>query len=88
MTSENGFTADDAASATTALREELGLPEQRFRTEVFVGMISDEIEALRKAGRNDEAIANVLRDRCGIELDAETIGRYYVEPNDRRQPGT
>ena len=87
MQREDGFTADDAASATTALREELGLPAQRFPTEVFVGMISDEIEALREAGRSDDAIANVLRNRCGIEIDAETIQRFYVAPDARRRPG-
>jgi hypothetical protein len=87
MGTEDGFTADDAAKATTVLRAELGLPPQRFRTDVFVGMISDEIEGLRTAGRSDDEIANVLRNRCGIDIDAETIARFYVEPADRRQPG-
>ena len=86
MANDEGFTADQTASATTALRAELGLPAQRFPAETFVGMISDEIEALRDVGKTDDEIATVLRERCAIEIDAATLARYYASPSDRRQP--
>ena len=86
MAADEGFTADQTASATTALRAELGLPAQRFPTETFVGMISDEIEAMRAAGKTDGDIATVLRERCAIDIDAATLARYYASPNDRRPP--
>ncbi len=86
MAHDDGFTADQTASATTALRAALGLPAQRFPTETFVGMISDEIEALRTAGKTDDDIASILRDRCAIEIDAGMLERYYAPPNERRPP--
>ncbi len=86
MATDEGFTADQTASATTALRAELGLPAQRFPTETFVGMISDEIEAMRAAGKTDDDISAILRERCAIAIDAATLARYYANADERRQP--
>ena len=73
-----GFTADQAANATTALREALGLPPERFGLDRFIGMISDEIEQLRQSGRSDPQIADLLPDKGGIEVPADALSRFYA----------
>ena len=80
------FSADQAAVATTAWRAELGLAPERFGLDRFVGMISDEIDQLRRAGRSDAAISDVLRDKAGLDVPADAIARYYAPP-DRRHGG-
>ena len=77
------FSADQAAQATTALREALGLPPERFGLDRFVGMISDEIDQLRRAGRSDEAISELLRVKAGVDVPADALSRYYAPPEGR-----
>lgn len=84
---ESPYTAEQAAAVTTALRSALGMPPQRFGTEQFVGMISDEIEQLRSAGKTDAEIAKLIADTCRIDIDAESLARYYAEPAARGRPG-
>ena len=79
------FTAEQAAAANTALRAALGLAPERFGLQQFVGMMSDEIEQLRAAGRTDEAIAALLRERVGVEVPADAISRFYAGPERRRR---
>ena len=47
--------------------------------------MSDEIEQLRAAGRTDEAISALLRERVGVEVPADAISRYYAGPDLRRR---
>ncbi len=46
-------------------------------------MISDEVETLRKQGKTDEDIAELIRAHSGIEITAGEIERYYATPEDR-----
>jgi hypothetical protein len=39
-----------------------------FPVQAFVGMISDEIDLLRKAGRTDEQIAYLVRQNSAIQI--------------------
>lgn len=88
MTDGNdGFTAQQAAAANTALRAALGLPPQRFATEQLVGMLSDEIEQLRNAGKTDGEIAGLLFESVGLSIRSEEIARFYATPGERRPPG-
>ncbi len=79
----DGFTAEQAAKANSVLRAALCLPPQRFGLEQFVGMISDEVDQLRSAGKNDADIAKLLSDGVGVDVDADSIGRYYADPSQR-----
>ena len=81
------FTGSQAATAQTALREALGLPPENFPVEAFIGMISDEIEQLRAAGKNDAAIATLVSNATGQSVDAETITRFYASPQARGHQG-
>lgn len=87
MAGEGGeFTAEQAAKANSVLRAALDLAPQRFGLEQFVGMISDEIEQLRDAGKSDADIAKLVSDGVGIDVDAGSIGRYYADPSVRGRP--
>ena len=77
------FTAEQAAQANTALRAVLNLPPEAFPVPQFVAMISDEVEQLRAAGHDDEAIAQMVRESTGGELTAEDIGAHYAPPETR-----
>jgi len=80
------FTARQPLKATQELRSALNLPPEQFGAEQFVGMISEEIEQLRAAGRTDSDISQLLTERAGVSLSADSIGRYFVESDDRRHP--
>ena len=49
----------------------------------FVAMISDEVQQLREASHDDEAIARLVRDSTGGTLTAEDIGEDYAPPEAR-----
>lgn len=84
--SEPTFTADDAVGVQRRLREELGLPPETFPAPAFIGMISDEIEQLRNAGKTDDEIAAVVNGALGRSIDPALIARYYAAPEKRRHP--
>jgi hypothetical protein len=77
------YSAGQAAAANSVLRTALDLPPQQFTIEQFVGMISDEIEQLRAAGRSDEDISNLLQSKAGISVTAGELERYYADRNRR-----
>ncbi len=83
MENANSFTAEQAAAANKALRAALGLAPQLFSAEQFVGMISEEIEQLRAAGKTDVDIAQLLSKEVGVQIDPDAIGRYYAEESER-----
>ena len=74
-----GFTGAQAMTAQAALREAAGLPPERFPKEAFIGMISDEIRALRDRGRDDAAIAGIISGATGGHVSAEDLERYFVD---------
>lgn len=79
-----GISLKEALLAQKGLRSAAGLGEESFPIEGFVGMISDEIEALRSQGKSDRDIAQLIRTHSGIEIDAAEIERYYASSEDRR----
>ncbi len=81
------FTAEQAAQANTALRAALNLPPEAFPVPQFVAMISDEVEQLRAAGHDDEAIAQMVRASTGGSLTGEDIRAHYAPPEARGWAG-
>ena len=63
-----------------------GWSRRGFPVPAFVGMISDEIEQLRRLGRTDEEIAAMVRENSGIEINAAEIEQFYASPEDRHGP--
>ena len=54
------YPVEGAIRAQKALREAAGLGPEQFPVQAFVGMMSDEIEELRKRGRSDQEIARLI----------------------------
>ena len=80
------FTGPEAADAQTALRRALGLPPEQFSAQAFVGMISDEIEEIRKLGCDDSVIAGLVTGATGKTVTAQMITEFYATPQDRGRP--
>ncbi len=81
-----GYPLDQILRAQAALRSAAGLPPEQFPAPAFVGMISDEIEALRNSGRSDADIADIIRESSGIEISPETLSANYAPPEKRHPP--
>ena len=77
------YSVEEAIQAQKALRDMAGLAPETFPVEAFVGMISDEIEQLRKQGHSDEAIASAIRRNSKIEITASEIAENYASPEAR-----
>ncbi len=78
--SQKTFLLEEAIRAQKALREFAGLGPEKFPVEAFVGMISDEVETLRKQGHSDEEIAAVIRKNSGIDINGSEITENYAAP--------
>jgi hypothetical protein len=74
-----------ALAAQKALRDSLGMPDEQFPLPAFIGMVSDEIEQARAAGRDDAAIAALLSQAGGTQVSAADIARFYAPPEQRQR---
>ena len=66
----NGYSLQEAVRAQAALRQMAGLGPETFPVQAFVGMISDEIEALRGQGRTDDEIAAAISAHSTVAITA------------------
>ena len=81
------YPVEEAVKAQKALRAASGLGPEMFPIEAFVGMISDEIESLRKRGKNDAEIAQMIEENSSIRISPEDIAAHYVSPEERHHHG-
>lgn len=79
------YPVEEAVRAQRALREMAGLGAEMFPVEAFVGMISDEVETLRKQGHSDEEIAQTICAHSKISIKGEEITENYASPEMRQQ---
>jgi hypothetical protein len=86
MAEQKALTVDQAVRAQRALRESLGLADETFPLPAFIGMISDEIQQMREAGRSDTQMIDIIAKATGTRLDPADLQRFYVPPEHRRQP--
>lgn len=82
-TSEKTYPIEEALRAQNALRKMAGLEKEQFPVEAFVGMISDEIEILRRQGYTDQLIADAISKNSSIVITPEEIARNYATPEER-----
>ena len=87
MTDAKVYPLEEALKAQKALRSLAGLGPEVFPIQAFVGMISDEVESLRKQGQSDEQIAAAIRSHSAIEITADELAAYYASPEERHQHG-
>lgn len=80
------YPVEEAIRAQRALREAAGLGPEMFPVQAFVGMISDEIEELRKRGKSDETIAELIESSSAIKITAFEIAENYASSGERHHP--
>ena len=83
MTQKTEISLAAALEAQKALRNAANLGEETFPVEAFVGMVSDEIEELRKLSRSDEQIASIIQSNSPVRITAAEIAANYA-PSERR----
>lgn len=83
---ENAKVSLEAAlQAQSALRAKAGLGPELFPIAEFVGMISDEIEQLRRQGISDDEIAKTISANSPIQITGQVVTRHYAPPEARGQ---
>lgn len=87
MTSPKMYPLEEALKAQKSLRAAAGLGPEQFPIQAFVGMISDEIDSLRKRGKKDEEIAAIIQQNSAIKITAAEIGENYAPPEERHPHG-
>ena len=87
MSAPKMYPVEEAIKAQKSLRDAAGLEPEQFPIQAFVGMISDEIESLRKRGKTDDEIASIIRDSSAIEISASEIAENYAPPEERHHRG-
>lgn len=75
----------EALKAQRALRDAADLGEEAFPVQAFLGMISDEVEALRKRGKTDDEIAEIIEASSEIKISGVEISENYASPDKRHQ---
>lgn len=83
MTDQRTVKLPDAIAAQRALRDSLNLPDEDFPIPEFIGMLSDEIEAARDAGRSDADTAKLISSVSGVTIDANDIAEHYAHFDNR-----
>ena len=81
---DNQIQLNEALRAQKALRDAAGMAEETFLMPAFIGMVSDEIEQLRKKGLSDEKIASLITSNSKIKVTATELAKYYATPEARQ----
>ena len=77
------YPLEEALRAQNALRQMAGLEREQFPVAAFVGMISDEIEILRRQGHTDQQIADAISKNSSIVITPDDIAANYATPEQR-----
>ena len=81
------FTAQEVAQIQRLLREAANEPEETFDTKNVVGMLSDEIEALRRQNMSDDAIAALISQGAGATVTGEEVSMFFASAEERGHGG-
>ena len=84
MEKEETFSAQEAVAVQRELRRSMGLGAESFPLPAFIGMISDEVEQFRAAGKSDVDVAAVIKSVIGREVKPEDIAKFYAPAEERR----
>ena len=87
MDDDQTFSVEDAVTVQRELRRSLGLGAETFPLPAFVGMISDEIEQFRAAGKSDADVAAVIKTVSGRDVSPDDLARFYAPPEERHGGG-
>ena len=81
---EMTFSAQEAVAVQRELRRSLGLGPEAFPLPAFIGMISDEIDQFRAAGRSDAEIAELIKATVGRDVSTAAIEQFHAPAEARR----
>ena len=87
MPASRFYPLEEALKAQKALRSAAGLGPEQFPVQAFVGMISDEIDSLRKLGKTDAEIVSLIGANSSIEITPDEIAEHYASPEQRHGHG-
>lgn len=79
------FTMAHAMKGRKVLRQAAGMWEETFDEGQFVGMLSEEIRALRSKCLSWEEISALLRANAHIEIDPAILATYCADVRRKRQ---
>jgi hypothetical protein len=82
---EKFYPIEEALRAQKALRDLAGLKPEMFPMQAFVGMISDEVEELRRRGHSDDEIAQTICRSSAISITPDEIAQFYASPEERQR---
>ncbi len=85
MPGPKSYPLDETLKALGALRDAAGLQPEEFPVEAFVGMISDEIDALHALGKSDAEIVALIAQSSSIQITAQELAEHYATPEQRQQ---
>ena len=85
MSAPKTYPLGETLKALNALRTAAGLEPEEFPMEAFVGMISDEIDALRQQGKSDAEIVAVIQQSSSIQITPQELTENYATPQHRHQ---
>jgi hypothetical protein len=77
------FSAHEAVAVQEELRRTLALEPEQFPLPAFIGMISDEIDQFRDAGRSDADVVALIKNTVGRDVTVADIERFYAPPQAR-----
>ena len=87
MSAPRMYPLEETLKALSALRNAAGLAPEQFPIQAFVGMISDEIESLRKRGHTDADIVALIQQNSSIQITPEELAENYASPEERQHHG-
>lgn len=77
------FSVREAVAVQAELRRSLALNPEQFPLPAFIGMISDEIDQFRDAGRSDADVVALIKSTIGRDITVADIERFYASPQAR-----
>ena len=78
MPDQRRFTLEQAMNARKVLRDSMNLQPEMFPLDGVIGMLSDEIEVMRKAGTSDAMISKLIGIGLGDMVLASDVRAYFV----------
>ena len=80
---DQAYPLEEVMKAQSVLRSAARMAPERYPLPQIIGMLSDEIQALREKGRSDDEIAAIITGNSLIHVDADCLQRFYATPEQR-----
>jgi hypothetical protein len=78
MKAHHEYNIEQVIYARKVLRDSMNLETQTFPLSAVIGMLSDEIDAMRKAGISDITISKLMGLGLGDAVSVRDIQKYFA----------